>query len=284
MPKIFFRFILIIVCLLMSKSVIADDVILMLGDGMGFNHLKCAFPNGSFMENFPVSGSVSSSCLDERTTESAATATAYACGIKTNLYFIGLNPDGSPCETIAEKAEKKGLSIGIYSTDREMQATPSAFYLHFNRRKGLSEFEKAKKSFNGKMDIVVPVQKLSDEVLPKLAYLKKQKKAFFAFFEEDNIDKLSHEKKWDKVEYYLNDFNLAVKKAYSFVQKNPATTLIVLSDHETGAIDDNCKFNSDWHTNVDVPLFAFGKHAKLFEGRIENTDVFHKMMQILNLK
>ena len=83
------------------------------------------------------------------------------------------------------------------------------------------------------------------------------------------------------MEKELRDFDRAVMKATYFVNKNPDTTVIVLADHETGGLTDECQYTTKNHTGVDIPLHAYGKHAKLFEGEQDNTEIYKKMKEIL---
>ncbi len=65
-----------------------------------------------------------------RVTDSASSATAYACGVKTLNGRIAMTADQRPVETILEKAERAGFNTGIVSTARITHATPAAFSSH----------------------------------------------------------------------------------------------------------------------------------------------------------
>ena len=69
-------------------------------------------------------------------TDSAAAATAIACGVKTNNGMLGVLPDGTEVESVAEVAKKSGMKVGILTTTAINHATPSGFYAH---RKSRSE-------------------------------------------------------------------------------------------------------------------------------------------------
>ena len=79
-------------------------------------------------------GSVETSATDSRVTDSAASATAYACGVKTYNGAIGMTPDGAPCTTILERAEAAGMSTGLVATSRITHATPASFAAHVAQR------------------------------------------------------------------------------------------------------------------------------------------------------
>jgi alkaline phosphatase len=37
------------------------------------------------------------------------------------------------------------------------------------------------------------------------------------------------------------------------------------------------------HTGAFVPVFAYGPHSNEFSGVYENTEIFHKIMSLINL-
>ena len=225
MNKIFYSTIL--TCSLFSFPAIAENVILMIGDGMGTNHLKCAQTDKSlYIPTLPVKGMVHTRSANADITDSAAAATAYACGEKTNNRFLGKLPDGTNCLTIAEELITKDFSVGIYSTDYSTGATPSAFYAHVSNRKNQKEIEKYKRKAASSMDIVVPVKKISDAIVTKLDKLsaKSRKRGFFALFEGAKIDTASHKNNLEKMKQELYDFDDAVMKAVHFIDENPDTT------------------------------------------------------------
>ena len=68
-------------------------------------------------------------------TDSAAAATAIACGEKTDNGMLGMRPDGTRIESVAEVAKKAGRKVGIVTTVTIVHATPAGFYAH-NRSRG----------------------------------------------------------------------------------------------------------------------------------------------------
>ena len=63
-------------------------------------------------------------------TDSAAAATAIACGEKANNGALGITPDGRRLESVAELAKKRGMKVGILTTVPIVHATPAGFYAH----------------------------------------------------------------------------------------------------------------------------------------------------------
>ncbi len=88
----------------------AKNVILMIGDGMGWAQVAVARsfvhgPGGELnMDKFEHSGYVSTFSLHSLVTDSAAAATAMATGHKTGNGIIGQSVHGEEYETILEKA------------------------------------------------------------------------------------------------------------------------------------------------------------------------------------
>jgi len=71
-------------------------------------------------------------------TDSGASGTALATGVKTNNGSIGVDPDGKPVKSILEYAEENGFSTGLLATCAITQATPASFSAH-NRKRGKYE-------------------------------------------------------------------------------------------------------------------------------------------------
>ncbi|WP_420454427.1 alkaline phosphatase [Rubrivirga sp.] len=112
------------------------NVVLMIADGFG----PASATLGAGAKGAPLAfdsllvGAVETSATDSRVTDSAASATAYACGIKSYNGAIGVGPDGAPCRTVLEAAEAAGLATGLVATSRITHATPASFAAHVEQR------------------------------------------------------------------------------------------------------------------------------------------------------
>ncbi len=109
------------------------NIILLIGDGMGLTQVSAGLfhNNNRFsLEKFPVVGLHKSHSADYLVTDSAAGATAFACGRKTLNGTIGMTPDSLACETILEEMESKGYATGVVVTSTIVHATPAAFFAH----------------------------------------------------------------------------------------------------------------------------------------------------------
>jgi len=67
-------------------------------------------------------------------TDSAASATAIACGTKTNNGMVGVDPEGNRLQSVAEVAREKGKKVGIITSVTLNHATPAGFYGHRRSR------------------------------------------------------------------------------------------------------------------------------------------------------
>ena len=121
------------------------NVILMIGDGMGYEHVELARlvevgVNGSLtMQNLTWNSTALTHSADNAITDSAAAATALSTGNKTNNGYIGVNPSGLTLETILEYAQTLNKSTGIVTTATLYHATPASFMTHLNDRNQYGE-------------------------------------------------------------------------------------------------------------------------------------------------
>ncbi len=112
------------------------NVVLMIADGFG----PASATMGAAAKGSPLAfdsllvGAVETSATDSRVTDSAASATAYACGIKTYNGAIAVDTLRQPCRTILEAAEARGMATGLVATSRITHATPASFAAHVESR------------------------------------------------------------------------------------------------------------------------------------------------------
>lgn len=124
----------------------AESVVYFIGDGMGPSQVTAAriYKTGAdgaglTLDGMPHVGLVRTWAANGLVTDSAAAGTALASGVKTNIFAIGMDPAGNPVESMAVKAKRKGMSVGIISTARLTHATPACFYGHSRNRFGEGE-------------------------------------------------------------------------------------------------------------------------------------------------
>jgi len=123
------------------------------------------------------------------------------------------------------------------------------------------------------------------------AFLQKRSdKGFFLMIEGSQIDWASHQNNADNAIGEMLDFDAAIGAALDFARADGHTLVVITADHETGGMSIvqgsemdklELKFNTQQHTGVMVPVFAFGPGAKLFNGLYENTDIYVKIAALL---
>jgi alkaline phosphatase len=146
------------------KKPAAKNIIIMIADGRGFNHLTAASyyeygrDDRQVYTRFPFSFAMSTYELYRPTdgnyalcngrgydpalawgswdwvmdcyTDSAAAATAMATGIKTYDGGLGVDISGNPVKNILELAEEKGKATGVITSVPFSHATPAGFVAH----------------------------------------------------------------------------------------------------------------------------------------------------------
>jgi alkaline phosphatase len=116
-----------------SESGNPKNIILMIGDGMGVSQIYAGIVANKgklYMEYFPHIGFIKTHSANSMITDSAAGATAFATGEKTNNGMVGMSPDNQPLTSIMEIAEERGLSTGLVATSAITHATPASFISH----------------------------------------------------------------------------------------------------------------------------------------------------------
>lgn len=149
----------------------AKNVIMFLGDGMGVptvtagRILKGQIHNQTgeeyqlAMEKFPHAGLSKTYSVDRQTTDSAATATAYLCGVKSKHGTIGLtgkvkrrnceSSKGQEVDSILIDAFNEGKSTGIISTVHLVHASPAGAYAHVPERNWYSDTRMSQDALDG---------------------------------------------------------------------------------------------------------------------------------------
>jgi alkaline phosphatase len=120
----------------------AKNIIIMVPDGMGLADVTAARtfkngPNGAPLsfETLQHIGYQRSHSANSLVTDSAAAASAWACGEKFDNNEICYHGDGRPVQpSILELARKAGKATGLVTTDGITEATPAAFGAHVPTR------------------------------------------------------------------------------------------------------------------------------------------------------
>ena len=107
------------------------NIILMIGDGMGLSQISTGmYANGNktVLEEFEYVGLSKTHSLDYLVTDSAASATAMASGVKTFNKAVGVDKDYKKTKSILEICKEKDFNVGLVVTSEIVHATPACFY------------------------------------------------------------------------------------------------------------------------------------------------------------
>ncbi|MDZ4749379.1 MAG: alkaline phosphatase [Saprospiraceae bacterium] len=116
---------------------------------------------------------------------------------------------------------------------------------------------------------------------------------FFLMIEGSQIDWGGHANDANYVVTELHEFEKVVAAALDFAARDKSTLIIVTGDHETGGFavqpgsklnDIQVAFTTKSHTALMIPVFAEGPGAEAFRGIYENTAIFDKLKDAMELK
>lgn len=139
---------------LFATETIPKNIILFIGDGMGVAQVTAGkVIKGTLkMERCPVAAQVTTWPAYGLVTDSAASATAMATGVKTCNGALGQTPDGKRLKNVVEFAEEKGMSTGVAVTCAVTHATPAGMIVHVPKRN--QKFEIAKQIAASDIDVL----------------------------------------------------------------------------------------------------------------------------------
>jgi alkaline phosphatase len=335
------------------------NVILLIGDGMGLTQVSTTFyfkPDGpSNFQRFKYIGLINTSAANSKITDSAAGATAFACGVHTYNGALGVDTAKQSVMNIIEYLSPYQYETGLVATSSITHATPAAFYSHVpsrnmneqiaeqlttsevdifmggglqffkNREDGKDMIQQLKDhQFSVFYDIdelpdLKPDQKYGllaapdglpaahqgrGDFLPvasekTLKYLSAGDNPFFLMIEGSQIDWGGHENNAQYVIAEMLDFDKTIGEILDFAEKDGKTLVVVTADHETGgmALGANSSeempadynqikpsFSTGGHTATLIPVFAMGPGAEEFAGIYPNTDIYHKIVKLLDLQ
>ena len=269
----------------------AQNVILMIGDGMGPNHVllgEHGLSSGLAMEQeidgsfvgryFPAVGTCTTLNALGAITDSAAAATALSSGYKTINYAVGCDINGTAHKNVRELAIEAGAKTAIVTTDIATGATPSGFSLHVLDRHDTEEIQRQHDLmeidyFAADMD-----NDLREETRAALRTISAGGSRFYMMVEEGMIDKAAGDETTSAIrcaeigKYVVRMHDCAAYIA-EFALMHPDTAFIITADHETGYVQYSYasktqkytfSISGNSHTKRDVPVFAMGAGTEIF--------------------
>lgn len=277
----------------------AKNYIMLIGDGMGVNqtllydYLEDVSDYSDGEKQFygymlPYQGYSRTDSLSG-TTDSAAGGTALSTGFKTLNEHVGFDKDGVELQLLTELCGSKGMATAVMSTENKTGATPASFSAHAYDRDDTNDILTSQAMTTEKYGTIIEcgydyytakymkssIEKRITETLDKVSA---DEDGFFLMYEEAYIDKHCHNNNMDKAFLAVIRFNQAIARFMEFAFYNPDTFILITADHETGGLtlgeNGMLAYTSENHTSADVPIFAYGEGAQLFDGQtVENIQI-----------
>jgi len=238
-------------------------------------------------------------------------------GIKSAIISSGDITDATPAAFYAHQPErnwsdkiardflnsKAEILIGpnrksfLENTDKELMAKiKGRGYEYLPDLKSLEQAKPGKKLVLVADSVTRPILKGRGDMLKTaleqtIRLLSADKKGFFIMAEGAQVDYGGHDNNLPYIVTELMDLDRTVGAAMKYADQDGQTLVIVTADHETGGLSllaaDQKKgkilgnFSTNDHTNIMVPVFAYGPQAELFTGMYQNKEIFHKIIQLL---
>jgi len=240
-------------------------------------------------------------------------------GVKTGIISSGDITDATPAafyahqldrsfnQAIAKDLHSSHVDVLVGSNERSFLANADTTLMSALKSKGytwsstLTDFKQQKK---GKQLVLLPDSgtrpvkdgrgdMLSQSLNKTIELLSSNKKGFFIMAEGAQIDYGGHANDLKYVVTELHDFDKTVAEALRFADQDGETLVLVTADHETGGLTlleavaaegrIQGEFSTNDHTNIMVPVYAYGPWAEEFRGTYQNTEIFHKILKVLAL-
>ncbi len=255
-----------------SDAAPARHVILMIGDGMGPEHVWAAWAcNGGklHLHRLPVCGWSRTSSASHAITDSAAGGTAIACGARTSNGTVGQSAEGKPYTSLATEMKQRGGATGLVVTKSITDATPAAFYAHAASRHDTPRI--AAQLGEGGFSVILgggaadvpaatvaalraagalvelsapqnlPPATQRGDYLPQaveraLNQLEKSGKPIFLMVEGSQIDVAAHARDLKETVAEVLEFDRALGVVLRWAEAHPETLVVVTADHQTGGL------------------------------------------------
>lgn len=122
-------------------------------------------------------------------------------------------------------------------------------------------------------------------------------KGFLLMVEGSQIDWAGHANDAEYLKAELRDFDRVVAAAMDYADRTPGVLVVVAADHETGGFsipseekdftkahsDIRYNFSTGNHSASMVPVYFYGAGADRINGVMENSELSHRLMELLGL-
>lgn len=229
-------------------------------------------------------------------------------GLITNDFLTGATPGGFSAHSINRDLNKKDrIKQQINSTIDVIMGKGEVDFFEYKDEmisKGW-DYTNSRDTMNdsksSKLFTVYPTStKLADTVptleemtMKALDVLSESDNGFVLVIEEAHIDKEIDGGDIDGMIEAVIRLDKTLRVCLNYMRTHDDTLVIVVADHETGGLVlGDGEPTLDWftestryHTNVKVPVYAFGNKSIMFDNcDILNTDIFYKIKEALGLK
>ncbi|MEP2281025.1 alkaline phosphatase [Maribacter sp.] len=232
----------------------------------------------------------------------------YVSGCITSDRMTGATPgsfyahqkDRSDVKEIAGDLSKSKLSLFVGGGSEDFQGEQKV--VGFNM---LDEVEAIGSSKSDKVGFFISEKEvpsvlngrgsvLAEATKNGIQFLSSKNKPFFLMVEAAQIDNYGHTNNVPGIVSEGIDFDRAITEAVKYADKMGNTLVIVTADHETSGFSipqGNLEkriiegdFTTHDHTATMVPIFAYGPNSQEFQGVYKNSDLFGKILKVLDLK
>ncbi len=270
------------------------NYIMLIGDGMGpyqtkmFEYLETPSYFATEGEDLffgymlPYLGESQTKSNNSSVTDSAAGGTALSTGYKTNNGYVGKNKKGEDIQSLTELAISQGMSTAVMTTDVITGATPASFSAHSISRDNTEEIQQSQALLTETVFHAVNEgsgnKQIYRDISDILSQLSSDPDGFFVMYEEAIIDKCGHNNELTEALRMMYRFNRVIGQFMEFAFYHPDTFVLITADHETGDLrpeeDGELVYHSNSHSAVNVPVFAYGAGAEIFDGvTVENVQI-----------
>ncbi|TLD05166.1 uncharacterized protein PgNI_09306 [Pyricularia grisea] len=159
-----------------------------------------------------VLGNVRTHASDNLVTDSAASGTAFACGVKTYNAAIGVNDAVEPVGSILEAAHLSGMKTGLVVTSTINHATPASYSAHVAHRDMYEDIAKHQIGYNHPfgpfVDILMGGGRCYYKPQGESGSCRSDDADLFGFAQENGYHVMQNRTAFDALDKGLGDTNL----------------------------------------------------------------------------
>ena len=241
----------------------------------------------------------------------------YMTGVIATSYVTDATPAGFYAHQ-PERYMQKEIAMDLLKSDIDFFAGGGSKYfrdstgvfpfeeygieVYYNKLKKIKRPESGSRyGFLLGVDYMPSMRNGRGDFLPKstsiaVDFLSTGEAGYFLMVEGSQIDWAGHGNQVESMKAEVNDFERTINEVMDYAEKNGETLVIVTADHETGGFTLGAQgendgygdyslieptFASTNHSAALVPVFAFGPGAENFIGVYENTEIFHKLVSLM---